>query len=105
MIDHDYAPAALLIMRCACHLLIALRIFTYQPNNQRDHRHFVGFVAATFGGLNAMESLHIIIGFRSISTVFEPFLTGVMLFVLMFIIWSGGNVARLLPQKLIQRLP
>lgn len=105
MIEHEYAPAALLTIRCACHMLIALRIFTYQPNNHRDHRHFVGFVAASFGGLNAMEALHIGISFQSISAAFEPFLTGVMMFVLMFVIWSGGNIARFIPHKLMQRLP
>src|SRR6185295_13586255 len=55
MIDHAYLPSALLAMRCACHLLIALRIFAYKPNNQRAHRHFIGLVAALFGGLNMME--------------------------------------------------
>lgn len=105
MIDHAYAPTALLTMRCACHLLIAMRIFAYKPSNQRDHRQFVGLVAALFGGFNMMEFLHILANFRSISTAFEPYLAGVMLFVLMFVIWSGGNVARFLPQKLIQRLP
>lgn len=105
MIEHAYMPAALLTMRCACHFLIAVRIFAYKPNNQRDHRKFVGLVAALFGGLNMMEFLHIATNFNSISTTFEPYLAGVMLFVLMFVIWSGGNIARFLPQKLIQRLP
>lgn len=105
MIDHAYLPSALLAMRCACHLLIALRIFAYKPNNQRAHRKFVGLVAALFGGLNMMECLHILANFNLISTTFEPYLAGVMLFVLMFIIWSGGNIARFIPQKLIQRLP
>lgn len=105
MIDHAYLPSALLAMRCACHLLIALRIFAYKPNNQRDHRKFVGLVAALFGGLNMMECLHIVSNFNSIATPFEPYLTGVMLFVLMFIVWTGGNIAKFIPQKLIQRLP
>lgn len=105
MIETAYAPAALLTMRCACHLLITLRILLYKPNNDRDHRKFVGFIAALFGGLNMMEFLHILANFSSISSAFEPYLTGVMLFVLMFVIWSGGNIARFLPHKLIQRLP
>ena len=105
MIDSPYLTAALLLMRCACHLLIALRIFVYKPKNQRDHRQFVGLVAAIFGGLNMMECLRIIINFNSIATTFEPYLAGIMLFVLLFINWAGGNIARFLPQKLIQRLP
>lgn len=105
MIDSPYLTAALLLMRCACHVLIVLRIFTYQPKNQREHRRFVGLVAAIFGGLNMMECLRIITNFNTIATTFEPYLSGVMLFVLMFIVWTGGNIARLLPQKLIQRLP
>ncbi len=105
MIDSAYAPAVLLTMRCACHLLIALRIFAYKPKTPRDHRQFVGLVAAIFGGLNMMEVINILANFNSISTAFEPYLSGVMLFVLMFVIWTGGNISRFLPQKLIQRLP
>ena len=105
MIDSAYAPAALLAMRAACHLLIALRIFAYKPRTQRAHRQFVGLVAAIFGGLNMVEFIHIIANFNSISITFEPYLSGVMLFVLMFIIWTGGNVAKFLPPKLLQRLP
>ena len=91
MTDYAYLPSFLLTMRCACHLLIALRIFAYKPNNQRAHRRFVGLVAGLFGGLNMMECVNILANFNLISTTFEPYLAGVMLFVLMFIIWSGGN--------------
>jgi len=105
MIDQAYLTAALLLMRCACHVLIALRIFTYQPKNQRDHRQFVGLVAAIFGGLNMMECFRIVTNFNTIATTFEPYLAGIMLFVLLFINWAGGNIAKLLPQKLIQRFP
>lgn len=105
MIDHAYAPAALLTMRAACHLLIALRIFAYKPRTQRTHRQFVGLVAAIFGGLNMMEVIHIVSNFSTVSTALEPYLSGIMLFVMLFIIWTGGNIARLLPQKLLQRLP
>jgi hypothetical protein len=105
MIDCAYLPPVLLAMRCACHLLIALRIFAYKPNNQRPHRSFVGLVAGMFGGLNLMECIHIYANFNSISTSFEPYLSGIILFVLMFIVWTGGNIAKFIPKKLIQRLP
>ena len=105
MIEHLYAPATLLTMRCACHLLIALRIFAYKPRSHRCHRHVVGLVAAIFAGLNMMEFLHIVTNFHSEAPAFEPYLTGVMLFLLLFVTWTGGNVAKFMPQKLIQRLP
>lgn len=105
MTDGTYVAMALLAMRGACHFLIALKIFCYKPTNHREHRKVVGLIAAIFGGANLAEFIRILSNFTKFSMSVEPYLPVVMLFVLIFVTWSGGNVARLLPQKLLQRLP
>jgi hypothetical protein len=105
MSESTYLAMALLAMRGACHFLIALRIFSYKPTNQREHRQVVGLIAAIFGGANLAEFLRILNNFTQFAVSVEPYLPIVMLFVLIFVTWSGGNIARLLPQKLLQRLP
>ena len=105
MNESAYMAMALLAMRSACHFLVALRIFSYRPSNQREHRKVVGLAAAIFGGANLAEFIRILSNFTKFSLSVEPYLPIVMLFVLIFITWTGGNIARLFPQKLLQRLP
>lgn len=105
MIESANIAMALLAMRGACHFMICLRIVTYRSTNREKHRIVVGFAAALFAGLNLGETFRIITSFSQYSGQIEPYLPGVMLCVLIWTIWSGGNIAKAFPHKLLERLP
>lgn len=105
MIDNSQLALALLIIRAACHLMICLRIVTYRPTNRDQHRVVVGFAAAMFAGLNLGEAFRILSSFSQSTAQMEPYLPGIVLCVLIWTIWAGGNLARAFPHKLLERLP
>ncbi len=99
-------PAFLLALRAACHFMIFLRVFTYAAAPGAVHRRTVGVAAALFAGFNLAEFMRILSNFQDFASgSVEPYLPGVMLFVLIFVVWSGGNVARMLPRTIVEKLP
>lgn len=105
MIDQVWFPTALLAIRGACHLLIFLRVATYTAQEGEHHRKVVGLVAAAFAGFNLAEALRIFFNFGDFVTSVEPYLPGIMVCVLIFVTWSGGNMASWFPRKILDRLP
>lgn len=105
MTDQALLPIALLAIRCACHVMIFLRVATYTSHEGSHHRKIVGAVAALFAGLNLAEALRIVFNFQAFTASVEPYLPGIMVCVLIFVTWSGGNMASWFPKKLLDRLP
>lgn len=90
----DYLAFSLLSMRGACHLLICLRVITYQPKEGATHKRAVGFVAALFAGLNLIAAIGV---YGDLSHGHHPLdlhTPIIMLFVLLAVIWAGGNIAK-----------
>lgn len=106
MNDITMIAPALLAIRGLSHVLIFLRIVTYCPSPSADkHRKVVGLCAAIFAGANLAESIRIFHNFSSFVANVEPYLPVIMVMVLIFITWSGGNIAKMFPKKLLERLP
>lgn len=103
MNEFSLIPAALLVVRGACHFLIFLRVASYAPDGGH-HRKGVGVIAAIFAGLNLAEAIRIASNFHVFVGSVEPYLPGIMVIVLIFVVWSGGNVAKLLPRKIVERI-
>lgn len=104
MNDVTWFPAALLAIRGLCHFLIFLRVASFAQGGN-NHRQAVGFIAAVFAGFNLAESLRIVMNFQAFVVNVEPYLPGIMVMVLIFVVWSGGNVAKFLPRTIVERLP
>jgi len=105
---NDFALIAptLLAIRCMTHILIFLRVVTYNPPKSIErHRQVVGLCAAIFAGANLAESIRIFNNFSEYVTNVEPYLPVIMMMVLIFVTWSGGNIARMIPRKILERLP
>lgn len=96
---------ALLALRATCHLLICLRVAGYMAEGEGRHRKIVGIAAGLFAGFNFAEFIRILSNFAAYVDNVEPYLPGIMLMVLVFVVWSGGNLARFLPRKILERLP
>lgn len=105
MNEYSWIPPFLLALRGVCHLLIFLRVVTYTSDGHARHRKVVGLCAAIFAGFNLAETMRIVNNFNSYLANVEPYLPGIMFFVLIFVTWSGGNMAKFLPRKIIERLP
>lgn len=103
MSEMTWLPVALLTIRGLCHFLIFLRVASFAQGGH--HRKGVGFIAAIFAGFNFAEAIRIVSNFRTFVGSVEPYLPGIMIMVLIFVVWSGGNVAKLLPRKIVERLP
>lgn len=101
----EWMPATLLAIRAISHVLISLRVASYMASHDSRHRKGVAMIAALFVGCNMAEAIRIVLNFNAFKVNVEPYLPGVILMVLIFVIWSGGNVAKLLPRKLLERLP
>lgn len=98
-------PSMLLAIRAACHFLIFLRVFTYFHEGGH-HRWTVGSAAALLAGFNIAECVRVISNFHEFASgSIEIYLPGAVFFFTVFIVWSDGNVARLLPRKLAEKLP
>lgn len=105
MNDLTWLPTALLSIRAAAHFLIFLRVASYVAEPTATRRKVVGLVAALFAGFNLAESIRILSNFgRYVSSV-EPYLPCIVVMVLIFVTWSGGNLAKFLPRKILKRLP
>lgn len=105
MTDYTWIAPFLLTARGCCHLLIFLRVATYTADGTSKHRKTVGICAAAFAGANLAESIRIASNFYAYLGNVEPYLPVIMIFVLVFVTWSGGNLARFLPRKILERLP
>lgn len=92
----DYLAFSLLSMRGACHLLICLRVITYQPRTSVKHKRIIGFVAALFAGLNLIAAIGIYGDLQHGQHPLDFHTPIIMLFVLLAVIWAGGNIARFL---------
>lgn len=98
-------PAALLSIRAVAHFLIFLRVVSFFSEEGSSHRKAVGIAAAAFAGFNLAECIRVISNFNTYLPNVEPYLPGIMVMVLVFVIWSGGNLAKFLPRKILERLP
>lgn len=105
MIDLDWLNASLLAVRCACHALIFLRVASFTASQGQQHRRVVGLVAAMFAGFNLAEALRIMFNFSAFSDSTEVYLPGIMICVLIFVTWSGGNMAAWFPRRVLDKLP
>lgn len=105
MSEYPWVMAALLITRGVAHLLIAVRVATYMASHPVSHRKVVGYCAGLFAGFNIAEAIRIASNFKAYVESAEPYLPGIIVMVLIFVTWSGGNMAKFLPRKLIDRLP
>jgi len=105
MTDITWIAPLLLTLRGCCHFLIFLRVATYTKDGSAKHRKIVGFCAALFAGANLAESIRIASNFYDYVGNVEPYLPVIMIFVLVFVTWSGGNIAKFLPRKILERLP
>lgn len=90
----DYLALILLTMRGACHFLICLRVITYQPKAPSQHKRVIGYVAALFAGLNLAEAIRIFSKFHHSPAELDLHMPIIMLFVLLAVIWAGGNIAK-----------
>ena len=106
MSDSAVLPLVFLSIRGVCHFLIFLRIFTYTANGSAKHRQGVGLIAAIFAGLNLAESGRILGAIMSPAPIGEDlYLPGQMLFIMAFVFWSNGNIAKFVPSSILRRLP
>lgn len=105
MNEFSLFSAALLSTRAAAHLLIFLRVVSFMSDPDARHRKSVGIMAGAFAGFNLAETIRILSNFASYVNNVEPYLPGIMVMVLIFVTWSGGNLARFLPRKILERLP
>lgn len=105
MTDYLWIPSLFLSCRGLCHFLIFLRVASYTTDHSFQRRKTVGIFAAVFAGANLSESIRIASNFSSCPVNFEPYLPVIMISVLTFVTWSGGNIAKFFPRKLLERLP
>lgn len=105
MTEFSWLNAALLSIRAAAHFLIFLRVYSYASDPYAKHRKSVGLLAAVFAGCNLAETIRILSNFSEFVNNVEPYLPGIMVCVLIFVTWSGGNIASFLPNKILKRLP
>lgn len=105
MTDIPVFSVALLSIRAACHFLICLRVAGYMTEPPTHHRRVVGIAAGLFAGFNLAEGIRILSNFQVYLFSVEPYLPGIMIMVLVFVVWSGGNLAKFLPRKILERLP
>jgi len=105
MTEYTWIAPVLLSIRGCSHFLIFLRVATYTTDGASRHRKIVGICAAAFAGANLAESIRIASNFYAYLGNVEPYLPVIMIFVLVFVTWSGGNLAKFLPRKILERLP
>jgi len=105
MNEITWIPTMLLSVRAAAHFLIFLRVASYMSDPDASKRKAVGILAALFAGFNLAEAIRILSNFASYVVKTEPYLPGIMVMVLVFVTWSGGNLAKFLPRKILERLP
>lgn len=96
---------SLLVLRCVCHALIFVSVFCYMADGQGKHRKVMGLSAAVFAGLNLAEAYRSVANFTDFARDTEPYLPGIMFLILVYVTISGGNVAKFLPRKLVDKLP
>lgn len=95
----DAFPDFVLGTRGVCHLIICLFVVGYHaPDN--NHRKIIGVFAGIFAGANAAEAYRVAYNFNSFVGVVQPPLTLVMVCVLFFVVYSRGNMAKILPRML-----
>ena len=94
-----FAPEAMLSTRGLCHLIIFLVIAGYRKKTDR-HRRFVGLMAGLLAGANLAEAYRITVNFSSFAALTQYPLTVVMIGFLFFVIYSRGNMAKLIPPRL-----
>lgn len=99
-----YAPDALLIVRAFCHAAVCLIVAAY-TSDTIGHRRIIGYCSGIFAGANAAEAGRIWLNFHEFSGLVQPWLTMIMIGVLYFVLVSGGNMARFLPRRIVERLP
>lgn len=111
----NFAPEALLFIRMVAHVLICFMVATYtacepeeadEADDQKPrHKKVIGFAAGAFAGANAAEAARVLMNFKEFTAYAQPWLTLIMLGVLYFVLISGGNMARFLPRRIVERLP
>lgn len=104
MSDYTWFSVGLLAIRGMCHLMIFLRVASFAAGGGH-HRKAVGYLAAIFAGFNLAEAIRIACNFNQFVPVVDIYLPGIMLAVLIFVTWSGGNMAKFLPRRILERLP
>ncbi len=99
-----YAPDALLLSRAFCHVAVCFIVAAYTSENI-GHRRVIGYCSGIFAGANAAEAARVLMNFKEFTAYAQPWLTLIMLGVLYFVLISGGNMARFLPRRIVERLP
>jgi len=94
-------PDVLLATRGVCHLSIFLLVVGYKAPTS-NHRKVIGIVAGIFAGANAAEAYRIAYNFTTFSSFVQPPLTLVMVCVLFFVAYAKGNMAAMLPGRLVR---
>ncbi|MBF8746885.1 phage holin family protein [Pseudomonas monteilii] len=95
----SFAPEAMLSTRALCHFAIFLVIAGYRKKTDH-HRRIVGLMAGLLAGANLAEAYRITVNFSSFAALTQYPLTVVMIGFLFFVIYSRGNVAKLIPPRL-----
>lgn len=100
----NYAPDVLLLARTFCHIAVCFVVAAY-TSEAVGHRKVIGYCSGIFAGANAAEAARILINFHEFTSLAQPWLTLIMVGVLYFVLVSGGNMARFLPRRIVERLP
>lgn len=93
------APEVLLTTRGICHLVIFLIIAGYRKKTDR-HRQFVGLMAGILAGANLAEAYRIAVNYTSFLALAQFPLTICMVGFMFFVVYSRGNMAKLIPPRL-----
>ena len=102
----EWLPATLLAIRAIAHVLISLRVASYMAGHEATHRKGVGIIAALIVGYNMAQAIWVVLNFSVTELSPDLFWSlGAAVFVLILVISSDGNVAKLIPNKLLERLP
>ncbi|QZA71307.1 membrane protein [Pseudomonas phage AH02] len=101
----DWYPTISLTIRGLAHMLIFLRVACYMAGPGSIRRRVVGYLSGILAGFNFAEALRIMMNFKSFSMASEPYLPGIMVIFLIFVLVTGGNMAKFLPRKVVERLP
>lgn len=92
------APEVLLTTRGVCHLVIFLIIAGYRKKTDR-HRRFVGLMAGMLAGANLAEAYRIAVNYASFLALAQFPLTICMVAFMFFVVYSRGNMAKLIPPR------
>lgn len=93
------APEVLLTTRGLCHLVIFMIIAGYRKKTDR-HRQFVGLMAGILAGANLAEAYRIAVNYTSFLALAQFPLTICMVGFMFFVVYSRGNMAKLIPPRL-----